>query len=287
MGFFSNLLCFILEGTAMELNGKVALVLGAIKGIGKEIGLALAKQGVRVALNYFDWEEELEGLKQDFADTGRPHLILKTNLLEVEKTTGLIQRVVDHFGRLDILINNIERGGWPVVHGPYIPEQWDLEMETTLRAKRWVFDAALPHLKASGDSVVINLSSIAAIVGRSGPAGMVFNDGYAAANRGVSSLTETWARLGAPRVRVNEIMLGFVATRHAEKTRGWGLLAEADKKALIDHTLLQRTGTVDDVVKTVLFILKEASFMTGTVLRLDGGYVLGGEKVPDMPPGVV
>lgn len=271
----------------MELNGKVALVLGAIKGIGKEIGLALAKQGVKVALNYFDWEEELEGLKQDFADTGRPHLILKTNLLEVEKTTGLIQRVVDHFGRLDILINNIERGGWPVVHGPYIPEQWDLEMETTLRAKRWVFDAALPHLKASGDSVVINLSSIAAIVGRSGPAGMVFNDGYAAANRGVSSLTETWARLGAPRVRVNEIMLGFVATRHAEKTRGWGLLAEADKKALIDHTLLQRTGTVDDVVKTVLFILKEASFMTGTVLRLDGGYVLGGEKVPDLPPGVV
>lgn len=276
-----------MEGVTMELNGKVALVLGAIKGIGKEIGLALAKQGVRVALNYFDWEEELEGLKQDFADTGRPHLILKTNLLEVEKTTGLIQRVVDHFGRLDILINNIERGGWPVVHGPYIPEQWDLEMETTLRAKRWVFDAALPHLKASGDSVVINLSSIAAIVGRSGPAGMVFNDGYAAANRGVSSLTETWARLGAPRVRVNEIMLGFIATRHAEKTRGWGLLAEADKKALIDHTLLQRTGTVDDVVKTVLFILKEASFMTGTVLRLDGGYVLGGEKVPDMPPGVV
>jgi len=271
----------------MELNGKVALVLGAIRGIGKEIGLALAKQGVKVALTYFDWEEKLEGLKQDFADTGRSHLILKTNLLEVEKTAGLIQRVVDHFGRLDILINNIERGGWPVIHGPYVAEQWDLEMETTLRAKRWVFDAALPHLKASGDGIVINLSSIAAIVGRSGPAGMVFNDGYAAANRGVSSLTETWARLGAPRVRVNEIMLGFVATRHAQKTRGWGLLAAADKKALIDHTLLQRTGTEGDVVKAVLFILRDATFMTGAILRLDGGYVLGGEKVPDMPPGVV
>jgi 3-oxoacyl-[acyl-carrier protein] reductase len=160
-------------------------------------------------------------------------------------------------------------------------------METTLRAKRWVFEAALPHLKASGDGVVVNLSSIAAIVGRSGPAGMIFNDGYAAANRGVLSLTETWARLGAPRVRVNEIMLGFVATRHAEKTRGWGLLTEADKQALIDHTLLQRTGTVHDVVKAVIFVLKDASFMTGAVLRLDGGYVLGGEKIPDMPKGVV
>jgi 3-oxoacyl-[acyl-carrier protein] reductase len=94
----------------MELNGKVALVLGAIKGIGKEIGLSLATHGVKVALNYFDWEEELEGLEQDFAATGHPHLILKTNLLEVEKTAGLIQQVVDHFGRLDILINNIERG---------------------------------------------------------------------------------------------------------------------------------------------------------------------------------
>jgi 3-oxoacyl-[acyl-carrier protein] reductase len=216
-------------------------------------------------------------LKQDFAATGNPHLILKTNLLEVEKTAGLIQQVVDYFGRLDILINNIERGGWPVIHGPYKPDQWDLEMETTLRAKRWVFDSALPHLKESGDGAVINFSSIAAIVGRSGPAGMVFNDG----------LTETWARMGAPRVRVNEIMLGLVATRHAEKTRGWGLLTQADKKALIDHTLLQRTGTVDDVAKAVLFILKDAPFMTGAVLRLDGGYVLGGDKVPDMPPGVV
>ena len=277
----------MLEVVIMELHGKVALVLGAIKGIGKEIGLSLARHGVKVALNYFDWEEELERLKREFAAIGSPHLILKTNLLEVDKTTDLIKRVIENFGRLDFLINNIERGGWPVVHGPYLPEQWDLEMETTLRAKRWVFDAALPHLKASGDGVVVNLSSIAAIVGRSGPAGMIFNDGYAAANRGVSSLTETWARLGAPRVRVNEIMLGFVATRHAEKTRGWGLLTAADKQALIDHTLLQRTGTVNDVVKAVLFVLKDASFMTGAVLRLDGGYVLGGEKIPDMPSGVV
>ena len=123
---------------------------------------------------------------------------------------------------------------------------------------------------ADGDAVVINFSSIAAIVGRSGPAGMIFNEGYAAANRGVSLLTETWARMGAPQVRVNEIMLGLIATRHAEKTRGWGLLSETCKKALMDHTLLQRTGTVDDVVKTVLYIIKDASFMTGTVLRLDG-----------------
>jgi len=195
--------------------------------------------------------------------------------------------VVDRFGRLDILINNIERGGWPVVHGPYAREQWDLEVETTLRAKWWVFDAALPHLKASGNGAVINLSSIAGIVGRSGPAAYVFNDGYAAANRGISLLTETWARLGAPQVRVNEIMLGFVETRHGEKTRGWGLLTPEQKDAILKHTLAERTGTIDDVVKAIRFILKDAPFMTGSVLRLDGGYVLGGEPVGPMPEGVV
>ena len=269
----------------MELNGKVALVLGAVKGIGKGIGLALAKQGVSVALNYCDWEEELDNLKRDFS--GSRHLILRTNLLKVDTIPGMIRQVINHYGRLDILINNIERGGWPVVHGPYNQQQWDLETQTTLRAKRWVFEAALPWLQATGDGVAINFSSIAAIVGRSGPAGLIFNEGYAAANRGISLLTETWARMGAPRVRVNEIMLGLVATRHAENTRGWGLLSDAQKQALIDHTLLQRTGTVEDVVKTVLYVIEDASFMTGTVLRLDGGYVLGTDTVGKMPNGVI
>ena len=113
------------------------------------------------------------------------------------------------------------------------------------------------------------------------------HNGYAAANRGISLLTETWARMGAPQVRVNELMLGFFDTRHGAETKGWDLLSDTQKQALIDHTLLPRTGSVDDVVKAVRFIIKDAPFMTGAVLRLDGGYVLGGEKVPDMPPGVL
>ncbi|MCP4112440.1 MAG: SDR family oxidoreductase [Desulfobacteraceae bacterium] len=271
----------------MELKDKVALVLGSIKGIGKGIGLALADQGVNVALNYYDWQESLDEMKQDFIETGAEHLIIRTNLLGTDNIPWLIQKVTDHFGRLDILINNIERGGWPVVHGPYESEQWDLEMATTLRSKWWILDSAIPYLKASGNGAVINLSSIAGIVGRSGPASYIFNDGYAAANRGISLLTETWARIGAPEVRVNEIMLGFVETRHGDKTRGWNLLTDDQKQAIIDHTLMQRIGTVDDVVKAVLFILKDAPFMTGTVLKIDGGYTLGNDKVCPMPDGVL
>jgi 3-oxoacyl-[acyl-carrier protein] reductase len=271
----------------MELQGKVALVLGAIKGIGQGIGLALAREGVKVVLNYFDWEESLDQMKQSFEKTGSDYHVLKTDLLNSDKIPSLVEEAVDRFGRLDILINNIERGGWPVVHGPYVRDQWDLEMATTLRAKWWVYSLALPYLKASGDGLVINISSIAGCVGRSGPAGRVFNDGYAAANRAVSSFTETWAREAAPEVRVNEVMLGFVETRHGPETRGWGLLTKAQRDEIIDHTLLRRIGTIEDVAKAVLFVIRDAPFMTGSILRLDGGYLLGGEYTEKMPEGVV
>ncbi len=271
----------------MELGNKVAIVLGGIKGIGKAVGLALASRGVRLGLTWYDWEESLPEMKDAFAAVGAPHLIERVNLLDPEAIASFVSRVADHFGRIDILINNIERGGWPAVHGPYTPEQWDLEMATTLKAKRWVFDAAFAHLKASGDACVINFSSIAAITGRSGPASSVFNEGYSAANRGVSLLTETWARMGAPDIRVVELMLGFFETRHAGGTRGWGLLTETQRQAIVDHTLVGRTGRLDDVVRMVLFILNDAPFMTGNVIRLDGGYVLGGDRVGPMPAGVL
>jgi len=270
----------------MELKGKVALVLGAIKGIGKGIGLALAREGVKVGLNYYDWEESLGEMEEGFQGAGAEYLVARTNLLKTDQIHALVHKVVTRFGRLDILVNNIERGGWPVVHGSYNREQWDLEMATTLRAKWWVYNTALPHLKASGDGVVVNISSIAGLIGRSGPAGRIFNDGYAAANRAVSSFTETWAREAAPEVRVNELMLGLTETRHGPKTRGWGLLSESQRQEIIDHTPLRRIGSIEDVVKGVLFIIRDAPFMTGSVIRIDGGYVLGGEYSEVMPKGV-
>lgn len=270
----------------MKPNQKVALVLGGIKGIGRAIGLDLLRRGNRVAATWFDWPESLATMQADFAGTGTDYMIEQIDLLDTDAIPALVRRIMDRFGRLDILINNIERGGWPVVHGRYTRQQWDLEMATTLRAKQWVFDAALPHLKASGDGAVVNISSIAGLVGRSGPASYLFNEGYAAANRGISLLTETWARLGAPQVRVNELMLGIFETRHGPDTRGWGLLTEAQRQAVVDHTLLARMGRVDDVVRATRFLLDDAPFMTGSRMRLDGGYPLGGEPVAPMPQGV-
>ncbi|MCP3943404.1 MAG: SDR family oxidoreductase [Desulfobacteraceae bacterium] len=272
----------------MEIRGKVALVLGAVKGIGKGIGLCLAARGARLVLTRHDWEDDFDLMEKDFASCRADHHILTVdlcNLQDIEKIAAFIR---DKYGRLDILINNIERGGWPTVHGKYVEEQWDLEMETTLKAKRWVFDAVFPLLKGSKDAIVINLSSIAGMVGRTGPAALIFNDGYALANRGISSLTETWARMGAPNIRVNELMLGIFETRHAQGTRGWKeVLTAEEKKSLIDHTLMKRTGTIDDVVRACLFMIRDAPYMTGSLLRLDGGFVLAGEEVPPMPRGIV
>ena len=111
-------------GTSLE--GKVALVLGAIRGIGKAIALALADQGVRIVVNYHDWEEDLPALQKDLSGYPLKHLILQHNLLDTSAIPQLIETVITRCGRLDILINNVERGGWPVVHGAYIREQWDL-----------------------------------------------------------------------------------------------------------------------------------------------------------------
>jgi 3-oxoacyl-[acyl-carrier protein] reductase len=277
---------------SMEIKDKVALVLGASKGIGRAIARALAASGAKVVLPYHDdWPAESEEMIQEFASLGENHLVTQVDLRDPDQVQSLIAQIEEKFGALHILINNIERGGMPVVHGSYDlegnREQWDLEMDTTLKAKWLVVHNVLPLMRNSGEGVILNFSSIAGIIGRTGPAGLLFNDGYAAANRGVSSFTRTWAREAAPGVRVNELMLGFFATRHGEGTRGWELLKDADKQAVIEHTLMKRTGSLDDILKAVFFLIKDAPFMTGALIRLDGGYVLGGEQVPEMPDGVL
>ena len=275
----------------MEINGKTALVLGASRGIGLAIAKRLAGRGVRLILPWYDWPESVKAMKKEFSGMEQNHVCIKADLRREDEVNRVAQLIERETGGLDILINNIERGGMPVVHGPYTlatnKDQWQREMETTLHAKWMVFNSCLPLLQKAEQACVINLSSIAALTGRAGIAGILFNDGYAAANRGIETLTQTWARLGAPSIRVNELMLGIIDSRHGRGTRGWGLLTEEEKQQLVNHTLLQRTGTPEEVARAVLFLLEQADFMTGSTLRIDGGFVLGNERVPAIPPGIL
>lgn len=270
----------------MDISGKTALVLGASRGLGRAVALSLGQAGARLILPYFDWPDSVQKMKEEFSRLGFDYLALPADLRQEEEVKNLLHQSMARYQRLDIVINNIERGGMPIVHGPYTQEQWDLEMATTLKAKWNVVQESLPFLKKQPEAVMIVISSIAALIGRKGPAGLIFNDGYAAANSAVNSLTKTWASQGAPEVRVNEIMLGFFEHRHAEHTRGWSLLTPKQQQEIIDHTLMGRTGKSEDLVKAVLFLIKDAAFITGSTLRLDGGYVVGGEKIPPMPEGI-
>lgn len=275
----------------MQIRGKTALILGGSRGIGLAIARKLAEEGVRLALPWYDWPESAGAMVEEFTRCGGGHFALQVDLRKPEEIASLMLSVKEQLGGLDILINNIERGGMPVLHGGYHREinreQWQLEMDTTLHAKWMVFDQALPLLRQSTEAAVVNVSSVAGMTGRSGPAGLLFNDGYSAANRGIASLTETWARLGAPSIRVNELMLGLIDQRHGPGTRGWELLTKEQQQALMRHTPLARTGTPEEVAQAVLFLVRDADFMTGAVLRMDGGFVLGGDQPSIMPAGIL
>ena len=103
---------------------------------------------------------------------------------------------------------------------PHNMDQWDIEFDTTVKAKWLLFHHLFPLLTKESGGAVVNISSIAGITGRSGPAAVFFNDGYSAANKAIQSFTETWARQAAPAVRVNELVLGLIESRHGEGTRG-------------------------------------------------------------------
>jgi 3-oxoacyl-[acyl-carrier protein] reductase len=259
--------------------------------VGRAVARKLAAQGARLFLPWFDWPESCREMEKEFAAMDMGHISMRVDLCDSDSVQEMVRIMEEESDALHLLINNIERGGMPVVHGSYHRpanrEQWRLEMDTTLHAKWQVFEHCLPLLRRANQAAVVNISSIAAVTGRSGPTGLLFNDGYAAANRGISSLTETWARMGAPSIRVNELMLGLVEHRHGPGTRGWDLLDEATKDKLLEHTLLRRFGSPDEVADAVLFLVRDAVFMTGTTLRLDGGFVLGGERIPALPDGVI
>jgi 3-oxoacyl-[acyl-carrier protein] reductase len=275
----------------MRLKGKTVLIPGSSRPIGRQIARRFAQEGANLVLPWFDWPESVAEMEAEFSQSEVDVISEKCDLRDIESVRELIRKIETRFQSLDYVINNIERGGMPVVHGSYDNEhnvnQWELEIDTTLKAKWNLFHCAFPLLKGCENGCVINISSISGITGRSGPAACFFNDGYSAANRAVQSLTETWARECAPNIRVNEVMLGLINSRHGDNTRGWTALSEQEKQALSDHTLLARLGTPEEIADIVYFLAVEATYITGTVIRVDGGYILGGDRVPKIPEGIL
>jgi len=275
----------------MQLQGKTVLIPGASRPIGRAIAKKFAQHGATLILPVFDWPESIVEMEEEFSSAGVTFFIFPADLRKKDEVVNLAEFIKAKTNALDYLINNIERGGMPVVHGSYdLPanrSQWEVEFDTTVKAKWLLFHHLFPLMGQQAGGAVVNISSIAGINGRSGPAALLFNDGYSAANRAIQSLTETWAREAAPAVRVNELMLGLIRSRHGENTRGWSTLTSEEKKEITETVLLERTGSPREVADTVFFLAVEATYISGTILRMDGGFVLGGNKVPPIPPGIL
>ena len=275
----------------MKLSGKTALVPGASRPIGRAIARRLGEEGVQLILPTFDWPESIANMENEFKESGFSHMSIPADLRSENEIKKLMQNVSSRFGRIHILVNNIERGGMPIVHGsydlPHNAEQWDLEIASTLKSKWLLFHHSLPLMQSAKEGVVVNISSVSATLGRSGATAPFFNDAYSAANRAISSFTETWAREAAPTIRVNELMLGLIRNRHGEGTRGWEELNDQEKSDISSQCLLERTGTPEEVAKTTLFLIRDADYMTGSVVKMDGGITLGSQKVPPMPNGIL
>ena len=275
----------------MCLHGKTVVIPGASRPIGRAIARKFASHGATLILPVYDWPDSISEMEEEFTAAGHSFFIYPVDLRHKNGVVELSEFIKTQTGSINFLINNIERGGMPVVHGsydlPHNADQWEREFDTTVRAKWLLFQHLFPLLPKETGGAVVNISSIAAITGRSGAAAVFFNDGYSAANRAIQSLTETWARQAAPAVRVNELMLGLIASRHGEGTRGWACLTGPEKDAIYDNMLLGRTGVPEEVAHTVYFLAVEATYITGASLRMDGGFTLGSNKVPPMPKGIL
>jgi 3-oxoacyl-[acyl-carrier protein] reductase len=274
-----------------RLGEKTVLIPGASRPVGRAIARKFASHGATLILPVYDWPESISEMEDEFTGAGFNFLTFPADLREKKQVLDLRDFINTKTQSLDFLINNIERGGMPVVHGSYdLPhnrDQWDVEFDTTVKAKWLLFHHMLPLMQERTGGAVVNISSIAGITGRSGAAAVFFNDGYSAANKALQVFTETWAREAAPSIRVNELMLGLIQNRHGEGTRGWATLSDREKSHIEDEILLERTGSPQEVADTVFFLAVDATYITGACLRMDGGFTLGGNKVPMMPAGIL
>jgi 3-oxoacyl-[acyl-carrier protein] reductase len=275
----------------MDLKGKLVIIPGGYRPIGRAIARRFAAAGATLILPVYDWPESIAEMEEELRRDGCQWYAHPVDLRSSEDVAAFAATVRQRFGAVDYLINNIERGGMPIVHGaytlPHNQDQWELELATTLTAKWLLYTHFSPMIKGRPGGAVVNISSVAALVGRSGPAAPFFSDGYSAANRGIHSFTTIWAREAAPDIRVNELMLGLIRSRHGEGTRGWAALSETERADILQAIPLRRTGDPLEVADAVYFLAVEATYFTGTILRMDGGLAMGSATVPPIPPGIL
>jgi len=246
---------------ALPLAGKWALITGAGRRVGAAVARTLHGQGAGVAIHYRDSVAEAESLARELNDA-RPGsaLAIRANLLETGKLPTLIGKVVDHSGRLDILVNNAS-SFYPTPLADITEEQWADLLGTNLKAPLFLAKAALPHLKSSR-GVIINIVDIHAI------RPLKDHTMYGAAKAGLGFLTRALARDLAPDVRVNGVAPGAIL---------WpdGGVTDQMRDSVLKQIPMRRVGEPDDIATCVLYLVRDAHYVTGQIIAVDGGRSVG------------
>ncbi len=247
----------------MEFEGKVAIITGASRGIGRAIAMELASRGASVVVNYRQSETAAEEVAAAIREAGGTAITHQADVSEFDQAQGLIKAGLDTFGDLHILVNNagITRDGLIMTMAE---EDWDAVMRTNLKSTFNCSKPAVRYMMRRRYGRIVNITSIAGIMGNAG------QSNYSASKAGQIGFTKALAREVASRnITVNAVAPGFI------ETDIWDTVPETAREGLMGLIPLGRIGQAEEVAKAVAFLASDgASYITGHVLVVDGGMAI-------------
>jgi len=247
----------------MKLEGKVALVTGSSRGVGKAVALGFAASGADVVINYTSNQNAADSVVSEIQSMGRSAVAVKADVAVKTDVERLVNTAAETYGKLDVLVNN---AGFtrPAMMIKMSEDQWDQVVDIHLKGAFMCSQAAGRLMKEQNSGKIINVTSVAGIVGTVGQIN------YSAAKGGIISMTKSIVReMARYNVCANVISLGIVATDMTEKIR----TDEKLKEIYMNRILLKRFAEPEDISPAfVFFASDESSYITGQLVCVDGGY---------------
>lgn len=243
-----------------RFRGQSVIVTGGSRGIGRSVALAFAAEGADLVVNYAGNHDAANETARQIHELGSRCVLVQGSVAEPEVAERLVDSCLEHFGRIDVLVNNagVSHDGYMMMLSDRL---WQSTLGVNLHGTFYCCRAAIEKMREQGWGNVINMSSTAGLKGRPGQVA------YAATKGAVISLTKTLAdELGPRGIRVNTVAPGFIETDMVSD------LLDRMRDAILDRTPVQRIGTGEDVAAAVLYLASpESSYVTGHVLQVNGG----------------